>query len=79
MTYDAAPDGKRIVFSVHGELFTAPTEEGGELRQLTDGAHPRPATFSTRPTASRSRSSPTRPAARKFTSSPPTVPARPKA
>ena len=36
--YDLAPDGKRIVFSVHGELFTAPTEEGGELRQLTEGA-----------------------------------------
>ena len=32
-----APDGKRVVFSVHGEIFTAPTEEGGELRQLTDG------------------------------------------
>ena len=36
--YDLAPDGKRIVFSVHGELFTAPTDEGGELRQLTEGA-----------------------------------------
>ncbi len=36
--YDLGPDGKRIVFSVHGELFTAPTEEGGELRQLTEGA-----------------------------------------
>ena len=36
--FDAAPDGKRVVFSVHGEIFTAPTEEGGELRQLTDGA-----------------------------------------
>ena len=36
--YDLAPDGKRIAFSVHGELFTAPTDEGGELRQLTDGA-----------------------------------------
>jgi tricorn protease len=35
--YDAAPDGRRVVFSVHGELFTAPTDEG-ELRQLTDGA-----------------------------------------
>ena len=35
--YDAAPDGRRIVFSVHGELFTAPTDEGGELRQLTEG------------------------------------------
>jgi tricorn protease len=35
--YDLAPDGKQIVLSVHGELFTAPTDEG-ELRQLTDGA-----------------------------------------
>ena len=26
--YDLAPDGKRIVLSVHGELFTAPTDEG---------------------------------------------------
>ncbi len=39
--YDLAPDGKQIVFSVHGELFTAPTapaDEAGELRQLTEGA-----------------------------------------
>jgi tricorn protease len=35
--YDLAPDGRRIAFSVHGEIFTAPTDEG-ELRQLTDGA-----------------------------------------
>jgi tricorn protease len=35
--FDAAPDGKRIVFSVHGDLFTAPTDEG-DLRQLTEGA-----------------------------------------
>jgi tricorn protease len=35
--YDLAPDGKRIVVSVHGELFTVPCDEG-ELRQLTDGA-----------------------------------------
>ncbi len=35
--YDLCPDGKRIVLSVHGELFTAPSDEG-ELRQLTDGA-----------------------------------------
>jgi tricorn protease len=35
--YDAAPDGRRIVFSVHGDLFTAPTDEG-DLRQLTEGA-----------------------------------------
>ena len=37
--YDLAPDGKRVVLSVHGELFSVPTdEEGGELRQLTEGA-----------------------------------------
>jgi tricorn protease len=38
--YDLAPDGKQIVFTVHGELFTAPTnpDDGGELRQLTEGA-----------------------------------------
>jgi tricorn protease len=35
--YDVAPDGKRIVLSVHGDLFTAPTDEG-DLRQLTEGA-----------------------------------------
>ena len=35
--YDVAPDGKRIVFAVHGDLFTAPTDEG-DLRQLTEGA-----------------------------------------
>jgi tricorn protease len=35
--YDVAPDGKRVVISTHGEVFTAPTDEG-ELRQLTDGA-----------------------------------------
>ncbi len=37
--FDLAPDGKRIVLSVHGELFSVPTdEEGGDLRQLTEGA-----------------------------------------
>ncbi len=37
--YDLAPDGKRVVLSVHGELFSVPTdEEGGDLRQLTEGA-----------------------------------------
>jgi tricorn protease len=35
--YDVAPDGKRVVISTHGEIFTAPTDEG-ELRQLTDRA-----------------------------------------
>jgi tricorn protease len=33
--YDLAPSGRRIVVSVHGEIFTAPTEEG-DLRQITD-------------------------------------------
>ena len=33
--YHLAPDGKRIVFAVHGEVFTAPTDEG-ELQQITD-------------------------------------------
>ncbi len=33
--YDLAPSGRRIVISVHGEIFTAPTEEG-DLDQLTD-------------------------------------------
>src|SRR5262249_16716777 len=36
--YDLAPDGRRIVLSVHGELFSVPTdEEGGDLRQITEG------------------------------------------
>jgi tricorn protease len=36
--YDLAPDGRQIALSVHGEVFTVPTaEEGGDLRQLTDG------------------------------------------
>jgi tricorn protease len=34
--YDLEPTGRRIVFSTHGEIFTAPSEEG-DLRQLTDG------------------------------------------
>ncbi|WP_435016238.1 S41 family peptidase [Tundrisphaera sp. TA3] len=34
--YDLAPNGRRVAFVVHGEIFTAPTEEGGELRQITD-------------------------------------------
>jgi tricorn protease len=33
--YDLAPNSRRIVFSVHGEVFTAPVEEG-DLRQITD-------------------------------------------
>ena len=35
--YALAPGGRRIAFSIHGELFTAPVEEG-DLRQLTSGA-----------------------------------------
>jgi len=31
------PNGRRVVFSVYGEIFTAPVEEG-ELVQLTEGA-----------------------------------------
>ncbi|HEX3250201.1 MAG TPA: hypothetical protein VHS05_12295, partial [Pyrinomonadaceae bacterium] len=34
--YDLAPSSRRIAFSVHGEIFTAPVEEG-DLKQLTDG------------------------------------------
>jgi tricorn protease len=33
--FDLAPNSRRIAFSVHGELFTAPVEEG-DLRQITD-------------------------------------------
>jgi len=35
--YDLAPSSRRILFSIHGEVFTAPVEEG-DLKQLTDGA-----------------------------------------
>jgi tricorn protease len=34
--YDLAPSSQRIAFSIHGEVFTAPTDEG-ELTQITDG------------------------------------------
>ncbi len=34
--YDLAPSSRRIAFSIHGEVFTAPVEEG-DLKQLTDG------------------------------------------
>jgi tricorn protease len=33
--YDLAPNSRRIAVSVHGEVFTAPVEEG-DLRQITD-------------------------------------------
>jgi tricorn protease len=34
--YDLAPSSRRIAISIHGEIFTAPVEEG-DLKQLTDG------------------------------------------
>jgi tricorn protease len=34
--YDLAPSSRRIAFSIHGEIFTAPVEEG-DLKQITDG------------------------------------------
>lgn len=33
--YELAPNSRRIVFAVHGEVFTAPVDEG-DLRQITD-------------------------------------------
>ena len=35
--YDLAPSSRRIAFSIHGEVFTAPVEEG-DLKQLTEGS-----------------------------------------
>src|SRR6266550_7100576 len=34
--YDLAPSSRRIAFSIHGEVFTAPVEEG-DLKQITEG------------------------------------------
>ena len=34
--FDLAPSSRRVAFSIHGEIFTAPVEEG-DLKQLTDG------------------------------------------
>jgi tricorn protease len=34
--YDLAPNSRRIAFSIHGEIFTAPVEEG-DLKQVTEG------------------------------------------
>ena len=34
--YDLAPSSRRIAFSIHGEIFTAPVEEG-DIKQVTDG------------------------------------------
>ena len=33
--FDLAPNSRRIAFSIHGEIFTAPVDEG-DLRQITD-------------------------------------------
>lgn len=33
--FDLAPNGRRVSLSVHGEIFTAPVEEG-DVRQITD-------------------------------------------
>jgi tricorn protease len=35
--YDLAPSSRRIVISTHGEIFTAPVEEG-DVKQITDSA-----------------------------------------
>src|SRR4029079_1339934 len=35
--YDLAPNSRRVAVSIHGEIFTAPVEEG-DLKQVTDGA-----------------------------------------
>jgi tricorn protease len=34
--YDLAPSSRRLAFSIHGEIFTVPVEEG-DLKQVTDG------------------------------------------
>jgi len=35
--FDLAPSSRRIAFSIHGEIFTAPVEEG-DIRQLTESS-----------------------------------------
>jgi len=35
--YDLAPSSRRIAFSIHGEIFTAPVEEG-DIKQVTESA-----------------------------------------
>src|ERR1044071_5940041 len=35
--YDLAPNARRIVVSVHGEIFTVPVEEG-DIKQITDSS-----------------------------------------
>ena len=34
--YDLAPNSRHIAFSIHGEIFTAPVDEG-DIKQITDG------------------------------------------
>lgn len=34
--YELAPSSRRVAFSIHGEIFTAPVEEG-DLKQITEG------------------------------------------
>ncbi|MFN2510999.1 MAG: S41 family peptidase [Pyrinomonadaceae bacterium] len=34
--YDLAPSSRRVALSIHGEIFTAPVEEG-DLKQVTEG------------------------------------------
>ena len=34
--YDLAPSSRRIALSIHGEIFTAPVDEG-DIKQVTDG------------------------------------------
>ena len=35
--FDSAPNGRRIAFAIHGEVFTAPVDEG-DIAQVTEGA-----------------------------------------
>src|SRR5262249_51664698 len=35
--YDLAPNSRHIAISIHGEIFTAPIEDG-DIKQITDGA-----------------------------------------
>ncbi len=34
--YRVSPDGKKVVFAVHGELFVVPAGEGGKARRITN-------------------------------------------
>ena len=45
--YHLAPNGRRIAFSIHGEIFTAPVDNTGDLVQITDNpARDREPTYS---------------------------------